>query len=315
MSIKLKETSTSLGKVQGKKRWFARLIAAGAGSSGFYTKEALQNTGPAAFPKGTHIHADHDSWRDSDERPEGSIRRMAGIIASEPEYREDLDEVGLYAEVEFSAEWAPFVEQFSEHIGLSVAGSGYGSEVTDTGLDIIEGFIPHPLNRVDLVTRPGAKGKIIEALESYKGEPLGIKLSESGTLVLDETFNRKENGVTPEDIAQIAEALAKAIRPAFAELQEALTPAPPVETDGAVEVDNSEVSEALIAANLPEAARNKVYEAIKAGTKVTEAIATEQEYIKSLKEAANISDEGPEGKIKNSIRESATSGVLTVSGW
>lgn len=182
MNVKLKESVAGgiLGKVEGKRLWHARLIATGPGSSGFYTEDALKNTGPAAWPKGTKINADHQTWEDYLAKPAGSITTMIGVIASDPVYEEpDGDLPGLYADVEFLESWAPFVEQVGEFVGLSIQAYGYGEETNEAGLQIIEGFLPSVLNTVDLVTAPGARGKLINAIESFREQPEAKKVIEA----------------------------------------------------------------------------------------------------------------------------------------
>ncbi len=39
--------------------WRAILITPGKGSSGVYTEAMLKESGPVAFPKGTHSYIDH----------------------------------------------------------------------------------------------------------------------------------------------------------------------------------------------------------------------------------------------------------------
>lgn len=292
-NVILKETASkaSLGKVQGKRRWLTRVISVGAGSSGIYTESALRDTGPAAFPVGTQVHINHDSWRDEDERPEGDLRRLAGVLVSAAEFKED----GLYAEIEFGEEWGPFVEQFHDFIGLSIAAYGYHSEVSETGLPIIEGFIPSPTNRVDLVTLAGAKGKVIEALESFRG-----KL---------EVNNGKETGMTPEQIAELTEAIVVGLTPALTALQEALTPE--VTDDTEVNDDVAAVTEALVESELPKVARAKVYEAVQGGTAVADAIAEQKAFIESLR----AGDEENEGAIKESGKPAEAAGRIRVQGW
>lgn len=87
---------SALGKITGKKKWKARLIGVGRGSKALYTTEAME-TAKVAFPAGTKVNADHMSWREKDERPEGSIKSIIGVIASEPVAESD----GAYAEIEF----------------------------------------------------------------------------------------------------------------------------------------------------------------------------------------------------------------------
>lgn len=285
MTIKLVE-SASLGKVTGKRKWYARLIATGPGSSGYHTEEALRSTGASAWPAGTKINIDHATWDEIYARPEGSLKTLAGIVADTPEYRDDVETPGLYANIEFGEEWGPFVEQFAEFIGLSIRAEGWGDEVNENGLKMIEGYIPSVLNTVDLVTEPGARGRLLEAIESVRA-PKPPVISESGTIVNDADITEEEGKrMTDEDIQKIVEAL----KPLFTGLQESLTPPAPVEgeEEGAPAVQD--VAEALVKAELPEAARTRVYESIANGVEIDKAIESEKAYIKQLSESVKNDD-------------------------
>lgn len=287
-NVKVKEAGASLGRVNGVRRWRTRLIGVGAGSTGVYTESALQSTGPIAFPVGTQVHMNHDSWRDEDERPEGDVTRLAGVVVTEPVFDSD----GLYAEIEFGEKWGPFVEQFHQFIGLSISASGFSTETNEVGLPIIEGFIPSPLNRVDLVTKAGAKGQIIEALEEAFRE-------------------RKEGAMTPEQIRELTEALIEGLSPVLGEIKEAVTPKV-VEEDENEGEDVATVAEAVAKADLPEIARTKVYESVKAGSKVEDAIKEQKDFI----EALTKQNEEIVGKVRESGGDTPiTPGVVKIAGW
>ena len=306
--------STALVAVTGKKRWFSRLIASGAGSSAYYTDEALSTTGPAAFPVGTKINADHQSWRDEDEYPAGSVRRVIGVIASEPKFMvagESIsvdgetytaDKNGLYAFTEYLDEWAPFVEQIGQYCGLSIHAAYYATEenYTEGGQIIIDGFIPSVLNTVDLVTVPGADGrvKIKEAFESF---------IEKRDIMGSDDDKREDEGMKPEELA---EALASALKPVLdgiSAVQEAVNP--PVKEDADKdEIDIAAVSEAVSEAALPKAARAKVYEAVKEGVAVEDAIKTQKAFIDEI-----LSDESFKGNVMTDKTDGSVD--LSVSGW
>lgn len=315
MTAKLKESTGGLGKVTGKTRWESRIIAVGPGSSGVHTEEALRNTGPAAWPEGTKINIDHQSWEDYLSQPAGSLSTLAGIVASTPEFKSESEAedgiAGLYAEVQFSDAWAPFVEQFAPYIGLSITSQYWGDEVNEAGLPIVEGYVPSVLNTVDLVTEPGAKGRLLTAIESYKESH-----SEYGKIipkasVADATESRKDDeGMTPEQIAELTEALVTAVTDSVTKLSESLKPVvadPEVEDDT---VDIAAVTEAVVASGLPAPARTKVYEAVKTGKDVAEAITAEKAYADSLREATKTETVVIRGGDKQ-----ADSKGLIVEGW
>ena len=258
----LTESFSGLGKVTGKNRWKVTIVRTGKGSTGNYTEAALE-TGPLAFPVGTKVNLDHATPDEKWARPSGSVKSLAGAIVTTPV----IEGNELNAEVEFSDTAAPLIEQFHEILGLSLKASGWGDDYDDTGLPIVEGFIPSPLNTVDVVTVAGAGGKFISLVEEY--------VEKRGKIILNEELSTgRNNGMTPDEI--------KALFASFKdELLTALKPEP-IETEApAVSV----ISEALIAADLPKSARDKVYSAVNAGAKLEEAIAAEQEYIKELSEA------------------------------
>ena len=283
---------SGLGKVTGKNRWRARIVKVGTGATGVYTENALRDTGPAAFPSGTKINADHAGFEHRMEQPAGSVKTLIGALVSEPIYVMDeaLGVGTLEAEVEFSDEWAPFVEQFSEVLGLSLHAEGWGTEYNEMGLPIVEGFIPSPLNTVDLVTVAGAGGKLIELMESFKADS-------SDKMVFNDS-NRKDDGMKPEEIQALVEKMTK-------DIVDALRPEP-VQTEAPTA---SEISEAIVAANLPESARKRVYKAIESGIELTEAIGDEQKYIKELSES--FKSEAKTGDVRGAV----DGFDFTVGGW
>lgn len=302
---RLKE-SARLGKVEGKRLWNTRIIAQGAGSSGFHSESALQSSGPAAWPAGTKVNMDHASFEEWWDRPEGSLKTLVGIVSSTPEYRQGEDGVwGLYADVEFSEEAAPFVEQFAEFIGLSIT-SGYLSEgETADGLPIVKEYLPSPFNTVDLVTVPGADGKLIFAKESAKAIWRDI--------ISNDTVNSDgENNMTPEEVKAL---LAEALAPISAAL-EALKPEV-VENEVEESVSSADIAKSVIEADLPEAARERVFEALaeaKTAEDVTKIVAREAEYVKKLSESKAPAGAEGVGVVQESGAKPAPS-VLTVSGW
>lgn len=301
MKLKIREQGV-LKAVEGKSVWFSRLIAAGMGSSAYYPAEALAASGAEAFPVGTHIHADHQSPEEWKSHPANSVKTIVGVIASTPQFLRAGESVvlgetsfvadvdGLYAKTEYLNEWAPFVEQIHEYIGLSINAQVSIEEAEhDSGKPVLKAFIPSPINTVDIVTAPGADGRILQVWES-------------GILQIDNENTRKDTGMTPEEIKAVAEALKEAVMPA---ILEALTP----EEAETVEdtVSPSDVAEALIEADLPQVAREKVYAAVEAGIDLSKAVEAEKQYISSITEAV-----APQGDFKGSGKKEHD---FSVAGW
>ena len=253
--------SGALGAITGKRVWNARLIASGVSLNGkYYSGEMLESTGPAAFPVGTLIHADHQTWVEAYDRPEKSVNTIIGAIATEPKL-DTVDGVeGLYANVEFTEEWAPRVEQIAPFVGLSVSTQYIADETAERedGVETVAAFVPFPTNSVDLVTVPGAKGKLLRALESFSKPP---------------NVEKVKKVMTAEEIEALATALANKLSVTNDDVSEKES------------VDVEEVAEAMITAGLPKPAREAAFRRIRSGESVKEAIAGEENYMKSLSEA------------------------------
>ena len=151
MKISESTTTSVLKPIKGTRKWLVRLITEGQGSTGVYTKEALQGSFAEAFPVGTHMYIDHATEAESDERPEGTLTKLAAVIAETPYWGDD-PEPGMYATVEVVEQWAPFIEQVADIIGVSIhCGATLAQEddiVTagEPSPPVIESFIPSPVN-------------------------------------------------------------------------------------------------------------------------------------------------------------------------
>lgn len=250
-----------LGAITGKRVWNARLIASGVSLNGkYYSGEMLESTGPAAFPVGTLIHADHQTWVEAYDRPEKSVKTITGAIATEPKL-DTVDGVeGLYANIEFTEEWAPRVEQIAPFVGLSISTQYVADETAERedGVVTVAALVPFPTNSVDLVTVPGAKGKLLRALESFS-KPHNVE--------------KVKKVMTAEEIDALATALANKLSVTNDDVSEKES------------VDVEEVAEAMITAGLPKPAREAAFRRIRSGESVKDAIAGEENYMKSLSEA------------------------------
>ena len=286
-----------LGKVEGKKRWDVRIIAVGAGSSGVHTEEALRSTGASAWPIGSKVNVNHQGFESQWEQPAGDLNHLAGVVVTTPEFREE-PVPGLYAEIEFSDQWAPFVEQFHEYIGLSITSGYWGEEVNEVGLPIVEGYIPSPLNTVDLVTVAGAKGAILKAIESYRTN-YGKIVTESDTNIGEE--------MTPEQIAELKADIVSAV-------VEALTPAEvdvEVEDEAVESLAAPDIAKAVRDADLPEAVEALVFDAL--GESVTEdTLKTAIEKYSKVAESL-VADIKTERVVESGAK--TPTGPLTVKGW
>lgn len=107
----------------------------------------------------------------------------------------------------------------------------------------------------------------------------------------------KENGMTPEEIEAVAKAVAEALKPAPAD-------------DAEKEVDIAAVAEAMVAADLPESARKRVYEGMKVeGADVAALIEAEKAYVAEIVKESEVED------VPGRLRESGSTTDYTVGGW
>lgn len=280
----LTESVSSLPKPKAEGVYRVRIIESNVqGSSGFYSGGMLESYGPAAFPAKTLSHVDHPTLDEQANRPERSVLTLGGYTLSDPIVEAD----GLYVDMFFAGKAREVVENFGEVIGLSIRASGDVEEVERDGQMIreVKAIHPSPLNSIDLVTIPGAGGKVIAALEE------SLKVSEDSSA---------ENGkVSPMEIQELADkvdALVEAVAAltgVVTPIAESLKPAeePEVDTVAAVQAAYD------AAEDLPKDLRNEVIEAVKADPKVDVAELVEKK--KALVES-----------IRESIGETASDGFI-----
>lgn len=297
------EAFSGLGKVAGKRKWRARLIGVGTGVSAVYTEEALRGSFAEAFPAGTRVNINHQSY---DENPERNLEQLAGAICSTPVFESD----GMYADVEFSEKWAPFVEEFHEIIGLSISGactvaedgagnSNRGFDEDCRKLPVVEKFIYSPLNTVDVVTAPGANGRFIEAIESYRGNMTVESNQPKGD----------EFTVKPEDIAAISTAVSEALKNVLDKRDKEKADAKKAADQAKLDADKAKADEeekkkkekekktkesianaveAIADADLPSAFRRRVAEGFARGEDVKDLIKEQVELIESARSEQGV---------------------------
>jgi len=242
------------------------------GSSGFYSGEVLEAFGPAAFPAKTLSHVDHPTLAEREDRPERSVLTLGGYTLGTPIVESD----GLYVDMKFAGKAREIVENFGEVIGLSIRAQGDIEESERDGVMVreVKALYPSPLNTIDLVTIPGAGGKIIAALTE------SLKVSEDPS-----ADNGKASPMEIQELAEKVDALAESLTTLTALLTpiaESLKPSPEPQVD---------VVEAVKAAyktakDLPEALRDEVIEAVQADPKVDvdALVATKLVLVESIRE-------------------------------
>lgn len=146
-----------------------KIIAPGRGSSGFYPAEVLERDGPNVFRKGLHSFWDHPTSAEEADRPERSLRDLAGTLASDARWEAAGPAgPGLYADVEVFGPYRDAVAELAPHIGMSIVASGRASmgEVEGTNMPVISELIA--AKSVDFVTAAGAGGQIVSLFEAAR---------------------------------------------------------------------------------------------------------------------------------------------------
>ena len=156
----IKGTSTS-------GRMLVRLIDAGQGSSGYYPASTLQAAAESGvFGRGLHLYADHPGEAERLDRPERSIRDIAGVLTEDARY--DDDSQALVAEARVFGAWAPVIAEMHDVIGLSIRAAAEVSVGEHDGAPTTIVDRITEAASVDFVTRAGRGGRVLSLLESAR---------------------------------------------------------------------------------------------------------------------------------------------------
>jgi hypothetical protein len=145
-----------------------QIIAAGwnTSKSRYYGAAMLARDIPKVFPKGTHMMVDHATAQESEERPEGTLTRLAAVFDDTP-YTLDGGKT-MRVKARIFSNYRQFLAEAYKDIGVSIRGGGLGEYGEAEG---VEGLIVTELTEgmsVDFVTWPGAGGRILALLESAR---------------------------------------------------------------------------------------------------------------------------------------------------
>lgn len=289
--------------VESKGIWRARLIEADVqGSSGFYPADVLHRDGPVAFPAGTHVYLDHPTETEEVERPERSVRDLAGVLMDAASFEEAADGRGLFARIQFFEHVKDNIRSVAKHVGLSIRAAG---EIEDTATGRVVRSIREGLS-VDVVTRPGAGGRLIYMTESnaspsVQGAATAAPVAPSGVtdrdlttevVALRESYEGKMDRFTLA-ITNLTQLLRDKQKEQDRQLQEAQSA--------------GKVAAKLLAADLPNSSRVRLAENYQAGQDLDSSIEREKEYLNSvLSESSN-------GEIKKDDLRGGTSLGLSES--
>ncbi|MBC7307580.1 MAG: hypothetical protein H5T80_11775, partial [Dietzia sp.] len=149
----------------GPGRLRVRIINEGIGASGAYPAETLRAAAEAnVFAAGTHVYLDHPTESEMWERPERSVRDLAGRLATDAVFEDGA----LFAEVEVFSPWRKAIAEMADTIGMSIRASAVVEEGEFAGrhVPVVKEIIS--AESVDFVTKAGRGGAIVEVIESAR---------------------------------------------------------------------------------------------------------------------------------------------------
>ena len=273
-------------KDDGAGRYRIRIIAPGRGSTGMYTAPNLAESAPLFVP-GTHMFFDHQTMTEDWERPERSVRDLAGVFESGAEIMPDGS---LEADIKVYPSVNGIIRERWADIGVSINGWSVEEIGPDGVVPVLAG-----IQSVDFVTRAGAKGAVLEVLESdgrwrVKNPPTPSNPTNTNV--------QEEQAVKPEDICKAgSEALAAAMPAAIKEAAAMIAAdqekkVAEAKKDETAAVDPYEAAAKIAEAeDLPKEARARVMEAVKRGAGVDDAIEAERAYIKAIAPAPVVRED------------------------
>lgn len=275
-------------KDDGAGRYRIRIIAPGRGSTGMYTAPNLAESAPLFVP-GTHMFFDHQTMTEDWERPERSVRDLAGVFESGAEIMPDGS---LEADIKVYPSVNGIIRERWADIGVSINGWSVEEIGPDGVVPVLAG-----IQSVDFVTRAGAKGAVLEVLESdgrwrVKNPPTPSNPTNTNV--------QEEQAVKPEDICKaVSEAMAAAMPAAIKEAaallaadQEKKAKAVEAEKKAAPKADPYKAAAKIAEADdLPKEARARVMEAVKRGAGVDDAIEAERAYIRAIAPAPVVRED------------------------
>lgn len=170
-------------------RMLIQIITPGTGSSGVYPSEVLEAAARSRiFRAGLHLYADHPTVSEDRDRPERSIKDLAGVLTQDAYW----DGTALVAEAKTYSPWSEVLAQMHESIGVSIRASARVEESDEQGRPIIAELVE--ALSVDFVTHAGRGGKVLQVLESARQ----VQETLPGGLVASDLEQRLDDALGPE---------------------------------------------------------------------------------------------------------------------
>jgi hypothetical protein len=260
--VELRESNTSVPSAVDKAKgiWRIQLIEADVqGSSGYYPAEVLERDGAKAFPKGTHIYLDHPTWREEEELPERSVDRLAAVQLEDAYYADGKDGHGLFARVSVRPDQRERFEWWTENaaVGMSIRALGMKEFNEATAREEVTELVRG--QSVDVVTRAGAGGRLIEMTESARQSAGATSIfSESDKSLLQQLVQ------TNKELVDSNKSLAKRV----SELEEKAGTKERPKADEVVGLTNGQLFAKLNDAGLPSMLATQIADGYTAGADV-----------------------------------------------
>lgn len=191
-----------------------KIIDAGWGSSGYYSREVLQQAANArVYAAGLQMYWNHPSKSDEKERPERDLRDLAGVLTEDARWEEQGPKgPGLYSRAKIFSAYRDAVAEMGPYIGLShyVWGESKQGEAEGQKGEIITRIVA--ARSVDFVTVPGRGGAIAEAFRAARPtEPTDEQKTEAGKSMVGEKPEKLTLESLRKDHPDIYEAVRKEI--------------------------------------------------------------------------------------------------------
>lgn len=188
MTVTIHESTGTTAKPQGG-RMLIQIITPGTGSSGVYPSEVLEAAARSRiFRAGLHLYADHPTVSEDRDRPERSIKDLAGVLTQDAYW----DGTALVAEAKTYSPWSEVLAQMHESIGVSIRASARVEESDEQGRPIIAELVE--ALSVDFVTHAGRGGKVLQVFESARQ----VQETLPGGLVASDLEQRLDDALGPE---------------------------------------------------------------------------------------------------------------------
>lgn len=303
------------------------------GSSADYPVEVLKRDVPTSFPEGTRMKANHDGMCEAG----GDIRRVIARTIDTPWAEAD----GMYTNIRVSDQWAGYVKEYGDIIGLSISAAGellqqenedgdmMNAINEETGKPILKRLLSaeeSPYNSIDFVEAPGADGRIVMALEAAQQKLLELNIREQASFAAGIQERKKTSEAVPPrsnkeeysmDEKEKAALVASVTEGVIASLPAAIAEASkPAENP---EIRYEDVAEAAIEAGLTKGSRAGVYEAVRGGKTIAEAVSDAKAREKEIEEAISarsttVSEQRVLGGSQSGTLEEDFAGVIVPAG-